>query len=251
MHSDALRCGVGSSNGQPAQFTPPFACWTWLLFSCEWATEPISIALSAPGNGQPLICRVGSFELEGRSLVCINLISPGASRVSLPLVVGKQDSSEGISAGSIGAEHGRPSDQRREVFSDFERFVSFGLRMRRQDKWVRGFVHILRLMHLPDEAIIEASRYMHPNHSLIRNVIIQIYISVAATIIKNYSTIDNKKVSMLCRSAKILSITKFYSNGHFNKLHFQVVFRFTDYSIFIPNVQELKRRAWIIRQDLG
>ena len=49
-------------------------------------------------------------------------------------MVGKSNGSEGISAGSIGAEDGRPSDQRREVFSDFKRFVSFGLRMRRQDK---------------------------------------------------------------------------------------------------------------------
>jgi hypothetical protein len=39
----------------------------------------------------------------------------GASRVSLPLVVGKSNSSEGISAGSIGAEGSYPSDQRREV----------------------------------------------------------------------------------------------------------------------------------------
>ena len=53
-----------------------------------------------------------------------SLISPGASRVSLPLVIGTSNSSEGISTGSTGA----PSDQRREVFSDFKRFVSFGLR---------------------------------------------------------------------------------------------------------------------------
>ena len=65
------------------------------------------------------------WKLWRRSLVCINLITPGASRVSLPLVVAKSNSSDGISAGSIGAEDGRPSDQRREVFSDFKRFVSW------------------------------------------------------------------------------------------------------------------------------
>ena len=57
-----------------------------------------------------------------------SLVTPGASRVSLPLVIGMSNSSEGISAGSTGAEGSRPSDQRREVFSDFKRFVSFGLR---------------------------------------------------------------------------------------------------------------------------
>lgn len=54
-----------------------------------------------------------------------SLVSPGASRVSLPLVIGASISGDGI---STGAEGGRPSDQRREVFSDFKRFVSFGLR---------------------------------------------------------------------------------------------------------------------------
>jgi hypothetical protein len=58
-----------------------------------------------------------------------SLISPGASRVSLPLVIGASNSSEGISAGSTGLEGGgRLGDQKREVFSDFKRFVSFGLR---------------------------------------------------------------------------------------------------------------------------
>ncbi|KAF8345521.1 Vps53-like protein [Amanita rubescens] len=54
-----------------------------------------------------------------------SLVSPGASRVSLPLVIGASISGDGISGG---VEGGRPTDQRREVFSDFKRFVSFGLR---------------------------------------------------------------------------------------------------------------------------
>ncbi|KAJ6625846.1 Vps53-like protein [Mycena sp. CBHHK59/15] len=67
-----------------------------------------------------------------------NLSSPGGSRVSLPLVGGSNSSDSGIFAGltspgtsgpSTGTSmtDGRPGDQR-QVFSDFRRFVSFGLR---------------------------------------------------------------------------------------------------------------------------
>jgi hypothetical protein len=67
--------------------------------------------------------------------------SPGSSRVSLPLVTGAT-SGDGIFSGlasppvsgpptgSTAADGtaGRAVDQKREVFSDFRRFVSFGLR---------------------------------------------------------------------------------------------------------------------------
>ncbi|TFK44162.1 Vps53-like protein [Crucibulum laeve] len=68
-----------------------------------------------------------------------SLISPGASRVSLPLV--GNSSGEGIFASmvappmsgpptgsSIGDNSGSRAGEKREVFSDFRRFVSFGLR---------------------------------------------------------------------------------------------------------------------------
>lgn len=65
-----------------------------------------------------------------------SLISPGASRVNLPL--GQADSIfasmtgpgySGPPTGSSNADAaGRAEDRRREVFSDFRRFVSFGLR---------------------------------------------------------------------------------------------------------------------------
>jgi hypothetical protein len=66
------------------------------------------------------------------------LSSPNASRVSLPLSAGNSGGESGIfanltspgpsgpSTGTSVAD-GRPGDQR-QVFSDFRRFVSFGLR---------------------------------------------------------------------------------------------------------------------------
>lgn len=59
-----------------------------------------------------------------------SLVSPSTSRVSLPLIIGASNSSDGQAAGLGAADGtgGRPGDQRREVFSDFKRFVSFGLR---------------------------------------------------------------------------------------------------------------------------
>ena len=60
-----------------------------------------------------------------------SLVSPGASRMILPL---GGSISEGIFGSSgpptagIGAGENRPENPRREVFSDFRRFVSFGLR---------------------------------------------------------------------------------------------------------------------------
>ncbi|KAF8684292.1 hypothetical protein AX14_004167 [Amanita brunnescens Koide BX004] len=71
---------------------------------------------------------LSSLDMDPPTHPGASLVSPGASRVSLPLVIGASNSSEGVSAGSTGVEGGRPSDQRREVFSDFKRFVSFGLR---------------------------------------------------------------------------------------------------------------------------
>jgi len=67
-----------------------------------------------------------------------NLSSPGGSRVSLPLSGGSATGESGIfgnltSPGTSGPStgtsvaDGRPGDQR-QVFSDFRRFVSFGLR---------------------------------------------------------------------------------------------------------------------------
>ncbi|KAJ7693303.1 Vps53-like protein [Mycena rosella] len=66
-----------------------------------------------------------------------NLSSPGGSRVSLALSGGASESSifgnltspgtSGPSTGTSTADGGRPGDQR-QVFSDFRRFVSFGLR---------------------------------------------------------------------------------------------------------------------------
>ncbi|KAJ7497608.1 Vps53-like protein [Mycena latifolia] len=68
-----------------------------------------------------------------------NLSSPGGSRVSLPLAGGSASGESGIfanltspgtsgpSTGTSVADGGRPGDQR-QVFSDFRRFVSFGLR---------------------------------------------------------------------------------------------------------------------------
>ena len=60
-----------------------------------------------------------------------SLVSPGASRMILPL---GGAISEGIFGGGgpptagIGAGENRTENPRREVFSDFRRFVSFGLR---------------------------------------------------------------------------------------------------------------------------
>lgn len=62
-----------------------------------------------------------------------SLISPAGSRISLPLAGESIFASlatptpSGPSTGSTIGE-GRPGDQKREVFSDFRRFVSFGLR---------------------------------------------------------------------------------------------------------------------------
>ena len=59
-----------------------------------------------------------------------SLVSPGASRMILPL---GGSISEGIFGGGpptagTGAGENRSENPRREVFSDFRRFVSFGLR---------------------------------------------------------------------------------------------------------------------------
>lgn len=70
------------------------------------------------------------------------LISPGGSRVSLPLAGSASSGGESIftalgspplsgpSTGSSAADGAasRTAEQKREVFSDFRRFVSFGLR---------------------------------------------------------------------------------------------------------------------------
>ena len=65
-----------------------------------------------------------------------SLVSPGASRVSLPLGgegifasmtgPGQSGPPTGSSAGDSAS--GKAENHRREVFSDFRRFVSFGLR---------------------------------------------------------------------------------------------------------------------------
>ena len=73
---------------------------------------------------------LSSLDMDPSAHPSSSLISPSASRVSLPLVVGTptsegQPAASGAAEGALG---GRPSDQRREVFSDFKRFVSFGLR---------------------------------------------------------------------------------------------------------------------------
>jgi hypothetical protein len=52
------------------------------------------------------------------SLTTNNLVSPGGSRASLPLTGDREDS-------------GARGEGKREVFSDFRRFVSFGLSARR------------------------------------------------------------------------------------------------------------------------
>lgn len=67
-----------------------------------------------------------------------SLVSPGGSRVSLPLAGGSGEGlfssmtsppSTGPSTGSSMADTiGPRPGERREVFSDFRRFVSFGLR---------------------------------------------------------------------------------------------------------------------------
>jgi len=62
-----------------------------------------------------------------------SLISPAGSRISLPSASESIFASlstptpSGPSTGSTIGD-GRPGDQKREVFSDFRRFVSFGLR---------------------------------------------------------------------------------------------------------------------------
>lgn len=73
----------------------------------------------------------------GPTQLSSNLSSPGGSRVSLPLsgagATGESIfanlTSPGTSGPSTGTSvaDGRPGDQR-QVFSDFRRFVSFGLR---------------------------------------------------------------------------------------------------------------------------
>ncbi|KAF8625638.1 hypothetical protein AX15_005277 [Amanita polypyramis BW_CC] len=71
---------------------------------------------------------LSSLDMDPSVQLGASLVSPGASRVSLPLVVGTSNSTEGVSGGVEGGMGGRPSEQRREVFSDFKRFVGFGLR---------------------------------------------------------------------------------------------------------------------------
>ena len=63
-----------------------------------------------------------------------SLVSPGASRMILPLggsisegIFGSS-SNNGPPTAGIGAGENRTENSRREVFSDFRRFVSFGLR---------------------------------------------------------------------------------------------------------------------------
>jgi hypothetical protein len=81
------------------------------------------------------------MEPPGPGLLGGSLVSPGGSRVSLPLAATGNTSeglfssltspaSTGPSTGSNAAESGAGTrtGERREVFSDFKRFVSFGLR---------------------------------------------------------------------------------------------------------------------------
>lgn len=67
-----------------------------------------------------------------------SLVSPGGSRVSLPLAVAGGGESlfssltsppaNGTSTGASAPDPTGRTGERREVFSDFKRFVSFGLR---------------------------------------------------------------------------------------------------------------------------
>ena len=64
-----------------------------------------------------------------------SLVSPGASRMILPLggsisegIFGSSSNSNGPATAGIGGGENRTENPRREVFSDFRRFVSFGLR---------------------------------------------------------------------------------------------------------------------------
>lgn len=64
-----------------------------------------------------------------------SLVSPGASRMILPLggsisegIFGSSSSNNGPPTAGVGAGENRTENPRREVFSDFRRFVSFGLR---------------------------------------------------------------------------------------------------------------------------
>ncbi|KAJ7091114.1 Vps53-like protein [Mycena epipterygia] len=83
---------------------------------------------------------LSSLDMDpGAAQLGSNLSSPGGSRVSLPLSGGGAGPESGIfgnltspgtsgpSTGASTADGGRPGDQR-QVFSDFRRFVSFGLR---------------------------------------------------------------------------------------------------------------------------
>ncbi|KAK2461334.1 hypothetical protein APHAL10511_006861 [Amanita phalloides] len=65
---------------------------------------------------------LSSLDMDPPAHPGFSLVSPGASRVSLPLVIGASNSSDGVSG------LGGRNDPKREVFSDFKRFVSFGLR---------------------------------------------------------------------------------------------------------------------------
>jgi len=85
----------------------------------------------------------------GAAQIGINLPSPGGSRVSLPSLVNGGISGATAAGESLfaalgspplsgpltgdGVAGGRSTEQKREVFSDFRRFVSFGLRRETKD----------------------------------------------------------------------------------------------------------------------
>ncbi|KAF8638746.1 hypothetical protein AX17_001987 [Amanita inopinata Kibby_2008] len=93
---------------------------------------------------------LSSLDMDPPTHPGVSLVSPGASRVALPLVVGTSSGGGGGGGGGEGLFAGltsqvpsgpstgssmmdagggaRQNDQRREVFSDFRRFVGFGLR---------------------------------------------------------------------------------------------------------------------------